>query len=220
MLRACVTPACPRLIRDDCADRLRAVDAAQPAILFEAKDASGAALTAVAVAVDGAPLADHLDGTAVLVDPGSHTFSFPRGRHVATARRVARPAAGRKEPPRGRRPFPRAKAGRPGRARLPLPPAAPSQPAPPAGVASPASGVPAYVALGVGGAGLAAGVLFTALWASAWLHDSDSACGGGCDSATASRWENKQAGDTISLAVGYSVAAAGGGIGAWLLLEP
>jgi hypothetical protein len=75
-LRKCSDPSCPAAIRDDCAKRLDEVERMQPTIVFEAKDASGKDLTAVVVSMDGVRLADSLDGTALAVDPGAHTFTF------------------------------------------------------------------------------------------------------------------------------------------------
>jgi hypothetical protein len=75
-LRACAVPACPVLVRDDCARRLDDLEKAQPAIVFDAKDGAGKDLASVKVTVDGRPLADKLDGTPLMVDPGSHVFVF------------------------------------------------------------------------------------------------------------------------------------------------
>jgi hypothetical protein len=75
-LRACATPACPAMLRDDCTKRLDELEKAQPSIVFDAKDGSGRDLSAVKVTVDGRPLAEKLDGTALQVDPGEHVFVF------------------------------------------------------------------------------------------------------------------------------------------------
>jgi hypothetical protein len=75
-LRACANAACPAMLRDDCTKRLDELEKAQPAIVFDAKDASGHDLSAVTVTVDGRPLAERLDGTALQVDPGEHVFVF------------------------------------------------------------------------------------------------------------------------------------------------
>jgi hypothetical protein len=74
--RKCADPSCPALVRNDCTRRLDDVENAQPTIAFEVKDASGADLTAVKVAVDDRLLVDTLDGTALPVDPGQHVFTF------------------------------------------------------------------------------------------------------------------------------------------------
>jgi hypothetical protein len=75
-LRLCATPACPAIVSDDCTKRLDELERVQPAIVFDAKDGAGRDLSEVRVMVDGAPLADRLDGTALRVDPGEHVFVF------------------------------------------------------------------------------------------------------------------------------------------------
>jgi hypothetical protein len=207
-LLVCIANSCPKIVRDDCADRLRAVDAAQPSIVFEAKDAAGASVTAVTVTMDGAALTDHLDGSALVIDPGEHKLAFQaagmaplektivvqageKNRHEVIALTAAQPVA---------------------------PPAPPTPPPPPPAPA-PAPPVPAYVAFGVGGAGLVVGVLFTGLWASAKSGGNSACVSQTCTSQTASMWENKQTTDTVLLAVGYGVAAIGAGVGAFLLLD-
>lgn len=75
-LQICIDAACPRLVREDCTQRLNELKNAVPSLIFSAKDGTGRALTAVAVTIDGKPLADHLDGSPIDVDPGEHTFGF------------------------------------------------------------------------------------------------------------------------------------------------
>jgi len=210
-LLVCIANTCPKPVRDDCADRLRTVDAAQPTIAFDAKDAGGAALTAVTVTLDGAPFADHLDGTALPIDPGEHKLNFQAAGMTPLDQTIV------------------AKAGEKNRheaivlsaaAPVPPPPLVPPQPppTPPESAHGSMGSVPAFVVLGVGGAGLVAGGIFTGLWASA-KHGGDAACVPSCDPSTATMWENKQKTDTIGMAIGYGVAVVGGGVGAWLLLS-
>ena len=75
-LAVCIAASCPTAIREDCAQRLDEVDKAAASIIFEARDASGNDLSAVKVSMDGSPLASRLDGTALSVDLGEHTFRF------------------------------------------------------------------------------------------------------------------------------------------------
>ena len=75
-LQACVDPSCPSIVRDDCAERLAELDRAQPTIVFDVKDGSGNDVGAVAVLVDGKPLAETPTGLALRIDPGEHTFTF------------------------------------------------------------------------------------------------------------------------------------------------
>jgi hypothetical protein len=75
-LLVCVAKACPGPVRDDCAERITELDKSTPTIVFEVKDARGEDRSAVAVEMDGAPLAPSLDGSALAVDPGEHVFRF------------------------------------------------------------------------------------------------------------------------------------------------
>jgi hypothetical protein len=64
------------MVRDDCTKRLDELENAQPAIVFDAKDASGRDVSLVQVTLDGHPITERLDGTALQVDPGEHVFVF------------------------------------------------------------------------------------------------------------------------------------------------
>jgi hypothetical protein len=75
-LQRCGQSACPALVRADCARRLDDLESAQPTIIFDVRDGSGHDRVDVRVTVDGEPLADRLDGKALRVDPGAHTFVF------------------------------------------------------------------------------------------------------------------------------------------------
>jgi hypothetical protein len=75
-LLVCAAESCPADIRKECARRVDEVNAAIPTIIFGAKDASGNDLSAVKVTMDGEVVADRLEGTALSLDPGPHTFVF------------------------------------------------------------------------------------------------------------------------------------------------
>jgi hypothetical protein len=75
-LLVCAASSCPSVIRKECASRVDEVSARTPTVLFQAKDGSGAELSAVRVTMDGSLLTDHLDGTVLPLDPGSHGFTF------------------------------------------------------------------------------------------------------------------------------------------------
>jgi hypothetical protein len=78
-LIACSARACPRAVRDDCAERLAAIEHAIPKVTFtlvvpksdDAIDVRGATAT-----LDGNALSGPIDSTAISVDPGEHTFIF------------------------------------------------------------------------------------------------------------------------------------------------
>lgn len=75
-LAVCSRDVCPGPVRADCIQLRGEVAAAMPSVVFRAKDARAEDLVDVKVFCDGAPLATHLDGSAVAVDPGAHTFRF------------------------------------------------------------------------------------------------------------------------------------------------
>jgi hypothetical protein len=72
----CLAKTCPGPVRDDCAERMTELERAAPTIVFAAKGSNGQALRAVQITMDGARLADHLDGSALAVDPGEHVFAL------------------------------------------------------------------------------------------------------------------------------------------------
>jgi hypothetical protein len=75
-LLVCSATSCPADIRDECIRRVEMVNASMPTVVFEAKDATGNDLSAVRVTMDGQPLVDRLEGTALSIDPGEHVFIF------------------------------------------------------------------------------------------------------------------------------------------------
>jgi hypothetical protein len=75
-LLVCAARSCPCEIRAQCERHLVDVNASIPSIVFEAKSAAGSDLSAVRVSMDGRPLVDRLEGTAIAIDPGSHSFHF------------------------------------------------------------------------------------------------------------------------------------------------
>lgn len=72
----CGSESCPTIVRRDCAQWTNELTSALPTVVFGAKDKSGRDLVDVRVTIDGEPLLDKLDGKAVFVDPGPHTFRF------------------------------------------------------------------------------------------------------------------------------------------------
>ena len=75
-LLVCVSASCPGPIRDDCTQKLAEVQARTPTIVFEVIDDADHDMSAVRVTIDGHPLVDRLDGSAVAVDLGEHQFVF------------------------------------------------------------------------------------------------------------------------------------------------
>jgi hypothetical protein len=52
-----------------------------PTIIFDARDAAGRDLSAVKVTMNGEVLTEHLDGTALVLDPGEYNFRFEVADH-------------------------------------------------------------------------------------------------------------------------------------------
>jgi hypothetical protein len=75
-LLVCAAERCPAEVRTDCAKHLEEVRAEIPTIIFEVKGPGGTDVTAVMITMDDQPLADHLEGVALEVDPGQHSFRF------------------------------------------------------------------------------------------------------------------------------------------------
>lgn len=71
-LLRCVVEACPKVVRDDCIDRLSRVDDATPSLAIHAKDTRGQDVIGARVLLDGVQVSARLDGTALRVDPGPH----------------------------------------------------------------------------------------------------------------------------------------------------
>jgi len=75
-LESCSDPGCPAIVRSDCNARLDEIQKAEPTLVLDIKNRAGDDLTDVKVTVDGQPFAAKLDGTAIPIDPGPHTFVF------------------------------------------------------------------------------------------------------------------------------------------------
>ncbi|WP_437786782.1 hypothetical protein [Sorangium sp. So ce1097] len=160
-LIACSQPACPPAAVADCGPWLAEVEQSLPSVVVAAKDADGRERLDVRVLVDGRLLAATLDGKALPVDPGLRTFRFEPATGQAVEERVliregeknraitvtlGAPAAGA---PAARRPLASPPLATPAAAPLATPAAPLATPAEPS--------IPplAWVAGGVGVAGLA-----------------------------------------------------------------
>jgi hypothetical protein len=75
-LATCSDPRCPDEVKAECTRRMEGVRGAMPTLVLAAKDGAGNDLYAVRVTMDGAPLLAALDGRALSIDPGEHSFTF------------------------------------------------------------------------------------------------------------------------------------------------
>ena len=87
-LRICSQPSCTAFIVKDCTAWLDAVEKSLPTLVFSARDGLGRDLLDVHVTVEGQPLVSTLDGEAVPVDPGPHTFRFERADGTSATQEV------------------------------------------------------------------------------------------------------------------------------------
>ena len=79
-LFVCASTTCPAVVRKECLSRIDEVSAQIPTIVFEVKDGGGNELSAVKVTMDGEVVAEHLDGSALPLDPGNHNVHRKRLR--------------------------------------------------------------------------------------------------------------------------------------------
>jgi hypothetical protein len=77
-LAFCSRSECPPVVRNDCVQWMSEVIAALPSVVVGARDAEGHDLVSVRVTVDGERVAESLDGRALTLDPGVHTFKYER----------------------------------------------------------------------------------------------------------------------------------------------
>lgn len=76
-LLICVQDDCPAIVKKDCDAWLAEVEASLPTIVLSAKDATtGNDIFDVKVTLDGEPLTEKLDGSAIAIDPGPHTIHW------------------------------------------------------------------------------------------------------------------------------------------------
>jgi len=87
-LLACAREACPAPVRKDCTRRLAELEDALPSIVIGAKDSSGKDVIDVKVSIDGVVVLEKLDGKAISVDPGAHTFKFEHATLPAVTEQV------------------------------------------------------------------------------------------------------------------------------------
>lgn len=159
-LATCAAPACPDPVKTSCQERLLEIDRAVPSVVFEVKDAAGNDLPSVKISVDG-QARDERVGTALSLDPGTHTFTF-EAPGLPTSTKTLVVVEGAKDRTET------VTLGTPAPAAPPTPPAAPvpdQAPAPSGGSAQKTIGL---VVGGAGIAGLALGSVFGLMASSKW----------------------------------------------------
>jgi hypothetical protein len=75
-LLACAQTDCPKPVAADCTAWLGEVEDSLSSVVFAVSDDAGNDLTDVSIRANGKPLADHADGRALTIDPGTYAFRF------------------------------------------------------------------------------------------------------------------------------------------------
>ncbi len=75
-LRVCSQSTCAGFIVKECTAWLLEMEGRVPSVVLSAKDSHDQPVMDVTVSMDGTPIAQKLDGQAIDVDPGPHTFTF------------------------------------------------------------------------------------------------------------------------------------------------
>jgi hypothetical protein len=73
-LLVCASQVCPPPVRSDCSQWMNEVSMALPTVVLGARDSHGNDVVVTEVAIDGTPIAKGLDGKAMEIDPGMHSF--------------------------------------------------------------------------------------------------------------------------------------------------
>lgn len=75
-LHICTQPTCKDFIVKECTAWLQDVENRMPGVVLAARDSTGHPLLDVSVSIDGVPVVARLDGIALEVNPGAHSFVF------------------------------------------------------------------------------------------------------------------------------------------------
>jgi hypothetical protein len=85
---ACAKASCGSFLLQECTTRYTSLDGDIPSVVPLVTDQAGVVRLDVEVTADGAPLASHLDGRALLVDPGMHEFKFKLEKGVTVTQKI------------------------------------------------------------------------------------------------------------------------------------
>ncbi len=75
-LLACAQASCSPVLRTQCAQWVAELEQQTPTVVLIARGAKGEDVIAAHVTLDGQEIAQRLDGKAIPLDPGPHTFRF------------------------------------------------------------------------------------------------------------------------------------------------
>ena len=74
--QVCAASKCPAVVASDCTTWLAEVEKSLPSVVLSARSGAGKDLVDVKVSLDGKPLVSSLDGQAMPMNAGLHTFHF------------------------------------------------------------------------------------------------------------------------------------------------
>ncbi len=217
LLRICQAPVCLPTQQKLCSAWLADVEARVPSVVLAAKDGAGADLVDVKVTMDGAPITTRLDGRAIDVDPGPHSFVFELADGTrADAMAVADEHAKGKPVTVVLRRAPAVETGPAPSVIAPQPPAAPAATTLLPTQAASSGSTLRTTGLVVGGAGVV-GLALGAVFGVAALSAKGSHCdaSGHCDPGTANDVYGKATASTIGFVAGGLLLA--GGATMWLV---
>jgi hypothetical protein len=225
LLMTCGMATCGGYMKKECAARRTRLEAAIPSIVPVITDDTR---YDVQVRMDGELLTSHIDGRLLPVDPGKHEFTFSTERGVVATQRVTIVSGqhGRQISVALHASEQRVQKETTAMTATPTPPAKPlwhetSHEAPLPAVDSPESrtrrGPPAlaFVAGGVGLAGVGAGLLLT-IWARNDNSDLQASCAPNCRQSSVDHVRKLYFAADVSLGVG----AVGLGLATYLFLKP
>jgi len=227
----CASASCPADIRKECFRHVEDVNAAIPTIIFEPKNGgAGTDIGAVKVTMDGEVIAERLQGVALSVDPGNHTFVFETAGQPAVREQLLIQEGDKDR--RERVVFgvtgavgttaPTAPVGTPaaGPAAAPLS-STPDGPPPSSPSRLGTQKILALVAGGVGVVGLGIGAIF-GLQALSKKNDAQNACPNVCsDQQGADRWSDaKSAAGVSTVAFVVGGVALAGAAALWFTAKP
>jgi hypothetical protein len=201
-LLICSRDVCPGVVRSDCTRWRAEIEGSVPTIVIRAQDPRGQDLTDVKVWLDGAPLAEKIDGLPVEVDPGRHVITAEHNGSKKFRQEILVGTGDRN------RTVPLAFEDLEPLSPVPVPPSAPSGPA----RVSPAAWVFAGVSVAAAGAG-------TFFLVSAIRDKRDlerQKCAPTCDPDAVDAGRRK----TDFATVGYGVALASAGVATYFFLTP
>lgn len=204
-VRKCANPMCGAALLQECSRLYEELQSAIPTVVFSARDAAkGSDLSEVAVTIDGQPGVDQIDGKAIPIDPGNHTFKFTAAGYPPIERRMVI-----RDGEKFRQVAVTFSAE--GASETAPQPATTSAPAPAAGPAASSSSRPIPVATwvlgGIGVAGLATGAILRVV-GSGQYDDLKSSCSPACSDSEIDRVKTKYTLSTVALGVGGAALAA------------